>query len=115
MAHSHLVRAGNAVGRLASVRAPILSRDRPSLLVAGRPTLDRVSTGSLDDLVPLFCHVALRHPLGIPGLFRSRGLPDVLLVVTTVGALPSGRSAVRGGVDVDMRHTRLLCRWGNLN
>src|SRR5215469_15668258 len=115
MAHSDTFRARNAVRKLASIRAPVLSCDGPSVLVAGRSTLGRISTGSLDDLVPFLCHVAVRHPLGVSRLFRSSGLPHVLLVVTPIRSFSSGRSAVCSCIDVDLRHNRLLCSRGDLN
>jgi|SRR5215467_1516050 len=116
MAHSEIVCIRNAIDLMASVRTAIVSCDGSSILVAGRSTLGRrISAGSLDDLVSLFCHVTLRHSLGISGFFRTRGLSDVLLVVTSFGFFSSGRPAVRGCTDVDMRHSRLPYSWGDLN
>src|SRR5215475_1507702 len=116
MAHSDIVYAGNAIGRMALVRAPIVSCDRSFVLVAGRSTFAQcVSPRSLDDLVPLFCDVALRHPLGISCFLRSRGLSNVLLVVTPLGIVGSSRSAVCGCVNVDMRHRRLFCGGGDFD
>src|SRR5215471_1678827 len=116
MAHSEILCAGNAFSRVAPVRTRVLPCDRPSLLAARRSTVGkRISPGSLDDLVPLFCHVTVRHPVRISCLFRSRGLPDVLFVVTSVRFFSSGRSAVRSRIDVDMRHHRLPRSRGDLN
>src|SRR5215467_9562747 len=116
MAHSELLRAGDAIGRMASVGTPVVPCDWPSLLVACRSTLGkRVAAGSLDGPLPLFCHIAVRHPIGISCFFRSRRLPDVFLVVAFIGLFPSGRSAVRSCIDVDMCHHCLPCRRGDPN
>src|SRR5580693_4155526 len=56
-------------------------------------------------------YAAVRYSLGSFGLLRPRGLPSVLVFITIVWPLCPGRSAMRGCVDVDVRHDRLLdCR-----
>src|SRR5215472_7593812 len=116
MAYSDIVRPRNAIASMASVRAAILSCYRPSVLVAGRSIASPfIPAGPLVDFVPLFRHLAVRHPLGISRFFRSRGLPDVLLVFALVGLFRPRGSAVRGCIDVDMRHNRLPRGRGDLN
>ena len=65
----------------------------------------------VDTLVSLPGYLAVRYPFRIFGLLRPRGLPGIFVFTAIVWSDCSGRSAMRGCVDVDLRDRRLLdCR-----
>ena len=115
MACSGRVRARNAIGSVACRRVCILPWNGASLLVARCSTLAecREVVGLVDDLVPLSRHVAVRHPFRIPCVLRACRVPRLPLHIAAVRPFRSRRSAVRGGVNVDLRHDCLSRGWSD--
>ena len=113
MAHPCGVCARVAIANVARDRASIVSRNRTSVLVAGCPAIaEQVEMARIvDTLVSLPGYLAVRYPFRIFGLLRPRGLPRIFVFTAIVWPDCSGRSAMRGCVDVDLRDRRLLdCR-----
>src|SRR6266576_4495141 len=67
--------------------------------------------GIVDTPVSIPGHLAVRYSLRVSGLLRPRSLPSVFVFTTIVWPVCSGRSAICGCVDVDLRYRRLSdCR-----
>ena len=115
MACSGCVYARNAIGSVACGRARILPRDRASLLVAGRSTLAECLEAArlVDYFVPLSRDVAVRYPFRISCVLRACRVSRVPLDIGSIQPFRSRRSAVRGGVNVDLRHDCLSRGWSD--
>jgi hypothetical protein len=112
VAYSVRFHAQPAIASVAWDRASVVSRDGSSVLVAGSPaTAKQLEMARIvHPSVSVSCHLAVRHSFRVLGLLRPGSLPGVLVLPQLVWLFCSGRPAMRRGVDVDLRHGRLLHR-----
>src|SRR5262249_28311595 len=115
MAYPGRVYARNAIGSVACGRVRILPRSGASLLVAGCSALaECLETARLvDHLVPLSRDVAVRYPFRISCVLRACRVSRVPLDTGPIQPVRSRRSAVRGCVNVDLRHDCLSRGWSD--
>src|SRR5580692_12272360 len=66
-------------------------------------------------LVSVSGYLAVRYSFGISGFLRSGGLPGFLVFSPLHWPICSGRPAMRGCLDVDLRYFCLLIRRGSLH
>ena len=115
VAHSGTIHRRDAIGSLARFGARKFLRGRASILVAGDPALAERSrvAAMVNGSLSVSRHPALRYPLGISCVLRSRCIHDVSFGALAIWNFRSRGPAARSRLDVDLCNAHLPCRCSN--